>query len=800
MRKCGRIENKAVIEIEFMELRDRVLERAYANLNDRQREAVFTTEGPLLVLAGAGSGKTTVIVHKIAHLIQYGQAYHSPVHTQGFSAQELEFLEWYASGEVDELPPELTQHLGVNRVRPYHILAITFTNKAANELKQRLEARLGAEGADVYAGTFHSMCVKFLRRDAGQIGYERSFTIYDSADQQTVMKECLKELGIDDKKYPPRAVLSVISNAKDQLISPQTFADQNRSDVYLSTIGRLYQLYQRKLKANNGMDFDDLIVNTVRLLEECPEVLAYYQDRFQYILVDEYQDTNHAQYRLISLLAAKHKNLCVVGDDDQSIYKFRGADIQNILGFEQEFSGCKVIKLEENYRSTQTILDAANHVIQHNAGRKGKSLWTENGTGEKIFVYEAPYEHAEAQYVAQQIRKLDENLNNTVILYRVNAQSRVLEDALLKAAIPYRVLGGLRFYDRKEIKDLTSYLRLIQNHGDTVALRRVINEPKRGIGDATVDKAVQTAAQTGKTLFDICAQAADCPEIPAKAAAKLEQFAQMIQALRRELDDGMGLELFVRKVLRDTNMEPALKAEKTVENQTRLENLEEFISMVQEKVKEDAAITLEELLEEISLISDIDNYDEAQETVTLMTLHSAKGLEFPNVFLVGMEESLFPSARSFGDEEEIEEERRLCYVGITRAKRRLFLTYAKSRTLFGTTKYNQPSRFLSEIPAELMLRVVPQTRPAAPAYTPRREAAGFGDSVLLRSTGHAQPPESKKAECAFSAGDTVRHRKFGIGTVISAQQIGADALLKIRFGDTEKNLMAAYARLEKVES
>ena len=588
---------------------------------------MFATEGPLLVLAGAGSGKTTVIVHKIAHLIKYGKAYATEEIPQGLTEPEKEIMEWYASGEVDELPPNLTQYLSVEPVRPWQILAITFTNKAAGELKNRLATSLGPAGQEVFASTFHSACVKFLRRDIDKIGYERSFTIYDTADQQTVVKECIKELNIDDKKYPPRAVISAISNAKDKLITPDEFEELYQSDFYLSVIAKVYKLYQKKLKSNNGLDFDDLIVNTVRLLEEVPEVLEYYQNRFQYILVDEYQDTNHAQYKLVSLLASKHKNLCVVGDDDQSIYKFRGADIQNILGFEKEFAHCKVIKLEENYRSTQTILDAANQVIRNNQGRKGKDLWTSNGSGEPITLFTANNEHAEAYYIAKTINELGESFNNTVILYRLNAQSRVLEDALLKAAIPYRVLGGLRFYDRKEIKDLTSYLRLIQNHGDNVAFRRVVNEPKRGIGDATVEKAMIVAAREGLSIYDVCKRAMEFGEdIPSKSASKLESFANMIGHLRTQLDEGMGLELFVRLVMKETNMESALKAEKTIENQTRLENLNEFISMVQEAVKANAEITLEQLLEDISLVADIDNYDEAQETVTLMTLHSAKGL------------------------------------------------------------------------------------------------------------------------------------------------------------------------------
>ncbi|MBQ4145741.1 MAG: UvrD-helicase domain-containing protein [Clostridia bacterium] len=782
--------------MEFQEIRRKILEKEYPGLNKRQLDAVLHTEGPLLVLAGAGSGKTTVIVHKIAHLISYGKTDDGDM-PQGMTEQDLEIMSWYAEGELDELPPNLEKYLKNEPVAPWQILAITFTNKAAGELKERLIRKLGEAGGDIFASTFHSACVKFLRRDADKIGYEKSFTIYDTADQQTLMKSCLKELEIDEKKYAPRAVLAAIGSAKDKLIDPAEFEKLNRNDFYMSTIAELYDLYQRKLKLNNAMDFDDLIVNTVRLFEECPDVLNYYQKRFRYILVDEYQDTNHAQYRLVSLLAKAHENLCVVGDDDQSIYKFRGADIQNILGFEKEFGGCRVIKLEENYRSTQNILDAANNVIKNNSGRKGKNLWTSSGSGEKIELYSALNEHSEAYYIANSIRDLNSNLNDTVILYRMNAMSRVVEDALLKSAIPYKVVGGLRFYDRKEIKDLTSYLRLIQNHGDNVALRRIINEPKRGIGATTVDKVEAVSVKEGITMFEVCNKAELFEELKGKTGEKLMMFARMILSMRKELDEGMGLELFTKLVMEQTGMLAALKAEKTVENQSRIENLDEFVSMVQETVKNDAAVTLEQLLEDISLISDIDNYDEAQDTVTLMTLHSAKGLEFPNVFLMGMEEGVFPGIRSFGDEEEIEEERRLCYVGITRAKERLFLTRAQTRTLFGSTKYNPPSRFLDEIPPELMSAKEEKLK-ASPSFdfsAGTTSQVGFGKSAFLDK----KPEKKPESGVSYQAGDKVKHRKFGVGTVVSAQSMGADFLLIIDFpGEGQKKLLAAYAPIEKV--
>ncbi len=790
-----------MIEIEFISLRRKIIENDYKKLNDRQKEAVFTTDGPILILAGAGSGKTTVIINKIYHLIKYGSAYSSTNTPDGITEQDIELLGWYSDGELDELSPELAEYLCENPVKPYNILAITFTNKAAGELKARLTSSLGEMGNDVAAGTFHSMCVRFLRRDIDKIGYEKSFTIYDTADQQTVIKECIKELNVDDKNYPPKKVMSIISNAKDKLIGANEYSDGLQSDYYLKTVGDIYKLYQRKLKSNNALDFDDLICLTVRLFEENPDVLDYYQNRYKYILVDEYQDTNHAQYRLISLLARKHKNLCVVGDDDQSIYKFRGADIQNILGFEEEFPNCKVIKLEENYRSTQCILDAANSVIRNNDGRKGKELWTSNGQGDKINLFIGNNEHSEAQFIIDNIGRINESYNDYVILYRVNAQSRVIEDTLLRNAIPYKVLGGLRFYDRKEIKDISSYLRLIANSDDDVALRRVINEPKRGIGNTSIEKIAALAAENGISMFQVCERADEFSEFNSSSASKLKKFSDLIKGFEKELEEGMGLELFVKTVMKGSGMTDALQKEKTVENQTRLENLDEFITMVQEAVRENNDITLAQLLEDISLVADIDNYDEAQESVTLMTLHSAKGLEFPNVFLVGMEESLFPSARSFGVQEELEEERRLCYVGITRAKKRLFLSAAKQRTLFGQTKYNKPSRFLDEIPAELIDKTedAPAYSHSAQLFTKAAPArsGGFGDSSLLKK--EAKPVGERRSSVAYRAGDKVEHRKFGVGTIVSAQEMGKDCLVVVDFdGVGRKKMMAAYANFKKI--
>ncbi len=783
----------------FIDIRKNIIKKEYSRLNAKQFEAVVTTEGPVLVIAGAGSGKTTVIVNKIAHLMTYGKAYLSNSVPAGISEEELEILDWYSKGEIEEIPPQLEEYLRIEPVKPYNILAITFTNKAAAEMKERLTAKLGAPGEDIWASTFHSACVRFLRRDIDRIGYEKNFVIFDTADQQTVIKDCLKELNLDPKQYAPRAIGSAISQAKDELLSPDDYAEVFKADFYKTLVAKVYKLYQRRLKQCNALDFDDLIMCTVRLFEENSDVLEYYQNKFRYILVDEYQDTNHAQYRLVGLLAARHRNLCVVGDDDQSIYKFRGADISNILGFEDDFEEARIIKLEENYRSTQNILDAANKVIGNNTGRREKALWTQNGEGDLLTLFNGKNEFEEARFIGEKINELHENgdsYNDFVVLYRMNAQSRVVEDTLLRMAIPYRVLGGLRFYDRKEIKDLTSYLRLVQNVHDNVALRRIINEPKRGIGDVTVDKMSVCADENGISIFEVCKNIGDYPEV-SRNAAKVKPFVDMILMLTEKKNNTENLADFVREVLEASGMLTALDAEGTVESQTRTENLKEFVSMVQETMKEKPETTLEDLLENISLVADIDNYDEAQETVALMTLHSAKGLEFKNVFLVGMEEGIFPGVRSLGTQEEMEEERRLCYVGITRAKKRLFLSFADTRTLFGTTKYNIMSRFLKEIPKDLIQMF----------KTERREFAEFENTaerkpVMDKSSFSFDKPKTAPANNAalsFVPGDRVAHRKFGEGTVVEAKAIGADMFLKVNFESVgEKNLMAAYVQLEKL--
>ncbi len=783
----------------FFDIRKKIIANSWNNLNNKQLEAVVNTEGPLLIIAGAGSGKTTVIIHKIAHLMIYGKAYFDTA-MPDISEEELEILDWYSKGEIEELPPELLSYLSVKPANPYNILAITFTNKAATELKTRLSAKLGAKGEDVWASTFHSSCVKFLRRDIDRLGYEKNFVIFDSADSQTLIKECMKDLNIDSKEFTPKAIAGAISQAKNELITPEDYKDIFKTDFFKSVVGRIYTIYQNRLKKYNALDFDDLIMCTVKLFEENPDVLKYYQNKFKYILVDEYQDTNHAQYRLVSLLAAKNKNICVVGDDDQSIYKFRGADISNILGFEDEFENAKTIKLEENYRSTQNILSAANEVISNNRGRKSKKLWTNNGSGELVTVYNASNEHDEAKYIADKIAELHlqgETYNDFAILYRMNAESRVVEDTLLRSAIPYKVFGGLRFYDRKEIKDLTSYLRLIQNPQDNVAFSRIVNVPKRGIGDTTVDKILNLADENGQSAFEIALNASQYTEL-SRSTAKIGAFTGLVSGLIEKKNSQMGLEEFIKDVMYDSGLISSLEAENTVESRTRIENLKEFLSMVQETVKQEPETELETLLENISLVSDLDNYDDDQETVTLMTLHSAKGLEFKNVFLVGLEEGIFPGLRSMNTDEEMEEERRLCYVGITRAKQRLFLTYAETRTLFGTTKYNMKSRFLKEIPKDFL-----NEEKYISANDELFGYAGFKKPQMDKSMFKTMPQKPiydvADEELDFSVGDRVKHRKFGEGTVLDAKALGADMFLRIKFDEVgEKNLMAAYVKLEKI--
>ncbi len=731
-------------------------------LNERQKEAVLATEGPVLVLAGAGSGKTTVLVNRIAYMISE------------------------------------------KHIRPWNILAITFTNKAAREMKDRIERLLGDTAKDMWIGTFHSVCVRILRSCIDLLGYSRDFVIYDTADTKTVMKECLRELDIDEKSFPVRNVLSIISNAKNDLMDAATFENVYKSDYRMSIIAKIYYRYQTKLRKNNAVDFDDIILNTVKILSENPDVLSKYQDKFQYILVDEYQDTNNSQYLLINLLAQANRNLCVVGDYDQSIYKFRGANIGNILNFEDDYSDVQKITLDQNYRSTQNILDAANSVISNNKGRMGKSLWTSNGDGNKVFVYTGTNEYDEARYIARQIKKhFDEqgSFSDCAILYRTNAQSRVIEEMLMRESVPYKVLSGLRFYDRKEIKDIIAYLRVVYNPNDDVSLARIINEPKRKIGNATLEKARNIAREKETSLYDVISHADDYPEFKT-AIKKLLGFSEIIQSLIK-LKDTVTIEDLTGRILNDTGYMPALVMEDTTESKTRIENLGEFISVITEFEKnEETGNTLGEFLENISLVSDIDGYDENEDSAVLMTIHSAKGLEFPIVFLSGLEEGLFPGMRSMESDDDIEEERRLCYVAITRAKEQLYITKTISRTIHGKTMPTTASRFFKEIPVEYLedkttlqpkVAKVMQDLGVRNAAAPKKEVymtKGFGSSV--KSSGSTDYSK-------FKAGDTVEHRTFGRGEILKATPCGNDCILEIQFESIGfKRLMAAFAKVKKI--
>ena len=717
-----------------------------SNLNDKQLEAVNTIDGPVLILAGAGSGKTTVLINRIGNMI-----------------------------ESKNIPP-------------WNILAITFTNKAANEIKERLELTLGEQALNINTGTFHSLCVRILRRDCEKLGYKSGFAIYDSADQLTLVKDCIKELGYNDKDFPPRLVLSIISDAKDKMITPSIFESDAGADYRLAKIAKIYTLYQSKLKRFNAFDFDDLIMQTVLLLEKNSDVLEFYQRKFRYIMVDEYQDTSHCQFRLVHNLAKAHNNICVVGDDDQSIYKFRGADISNILDFEKQFKNAKVIKLEQNYRSTKQILDAANEVIKNNKGRKSKALWTDKTDGDKIIGYEAQNEREEAYYI---VNKITELLNqgfsykDIAVLFRMNAQSRVIEEVFMNNSVPYRLLSGTKFYDRKEIKDIVAYLRLISNPDDDISLTRIINEPKRSIGKTTVDKLAVIASKYGISIYNVIKNISNYEDL-SKSAQKLLGFAKMIDELV-EMKNKVSLNELVSKMLDMSGYVLALEMENTVESKTRLENVKEFMSLVLEFEKNGETGTLEEFLEGVALVSDLDALDEENNAVVVMTLHSAKGLEFPAVFLTGLEDGLFPSQRSLTEEGGVEEERRLCYVGITRAKKKLFMLNSKSRMIFGSTTYQVPSRFLDEIPDTMIERT--GKKPASSStYTEKKFTTIFDRNAKI-NTGSSD----------FSVGERVSHAKFGAGTVLAVTPMGSDAKLQIAFDDAgTKNLMATFAKLTKL--
>ena len=707
---------------EYLALRDQYIEARFTKLNPMQRQAVFTTEGPLLILAGAGSGKTTVLVNRIANIIRFGSAHGSKELARPVTEQDLNDLRTAVAIGRD-LPRE-TAYLAVRPARPWNVLAITFTNKAAGELKERLRAMLGETlGGDVFASTFHSACVRFLRRDAERIGFPKSFTIYDSDDQQRVIKQIYKDLMIDDKFLPVKSAVSQISSFKDKLLSAEDIASEAPCDTKAALISKIYTTYAARLKKAGAMDFDDLIYHTVKLLQNDEEARRYYQDKFKYVVVDEYQDTSIAQFNLVRLLAGGSNNVCVVGDDDQSIYKFRGATIENILNFEQVFKGAKTIRLEQNYRSTSNILNAANSVIKNNAGRKGKTLWTQNGNGEKVHHYTASNEQDEASHLADIIGEhLREgaHLRDHAVLYRMNAQSNPIETYFARAGIPYRIVGGQRFFDRKEVKDINSYLAVIVNPRDDVRLRRIINEPARKIGATTIEKIGDLAAKNGVPMLEIIGHVREYPELQ-RAAAPLEKFYEIYRELC-DLSVTLPLDEFAGEVVKKSGYEAMLKAQKE-EGQTRLENLGQLISSVKTYVDQNGEdATLAGFLEEVALISDLDSYDQDADSVTMMTIHSAKGLEFPYVFVVGMEDGVFPGDMARYNEEDMEEERRLCYVAITRAKKELYLSSSRSRLIFGQTRRNPPSTFLSEIDSDLL----DETQSPELAYSGGGFGAGYG--------------------------------------------------------------------------
>lgn len=789
-------------------LRNRLMENEFSRMNNMQQEAVFTTKGPVLILAGAGSGKTTVLVNRIANLVSWGSAYNSGYFKEELSDDEIALIEDAAYNKT-EVPLEIKKKLFVNSAKPWQILAITFTNKAAGELKERIIARV-PEAADIWASTFHSSCARILRRYGDRLGYTNNFTVYDTDDQRRQMKEILKSMNVDEKILPHRSVLTEISRAKDKLQSPEDFAKEAFNDSRRITIAKAYAVYAERLKNSDAMDFDDLIYNTVRLFQENNDVLEYYQNLFKYIMVDEYQDTNMAQYRLISMLAEKNRNICVVGDDDQSIYKFRGATIENILSFEENYPDGKVIRLEQNYRSTQTILDAANGVIAHNEERKGKTLWTDNPKGDKIVVHTASSERDEAKYITDII--LDEvekgrKFSDFAVLYRTNAQSNIIEQNMARSGIPHRLIGGHRFYDREEIKDMTSYLQVVSNPSDNIRLRRIINKPKRAIGPATVDKASEIAAVTGESLYYVISHA-DQYEPLKRAVPKLQKFTKLIEDLIEyaEDEDTTICQLY-NEILERTDYIECLKKEKE-DSESRIENINELMTNIknyEDDNPEDA--TLSGFLEDIALLSDIDNYDADADSVVLMTLHSAKGLEFPVVFIPGAEEGIFPGMQSIANPNELQEERRLAYVGITRAKEKLYIIHAQERMLYGSTSRNMLSRFVNEIPKELaeVTSSVVKTSFASPtSYSSKSGAnSGFLNSTFAKANSFANKtypsPATPKKSASYKAGDQVMHKAFGKGMVVSATPMANDTMLEIAFDKVgTKKLMANFAKLEKI--
>ncbi len=790
-----------IIRERYLKAKRALFDKAYSSLNEKQREAVFTTEKPLLILAGAGSGKTTVLVKRIAFIIKYGNAYYNENVPDGMNEAQVASLE-----SALELPAEeIEQLLPVFISRPcppWQVLAITFTNKAANEMKTRLASVFSNDESiakDIWAGTFHSICMRILRKYGSRIGYSDGFTIYDTDDVKKLISSCLKKLNIDEKILSIKSVMNEISRAKDRLMDPKAFEEEAASDFRLSKIASVYREYQRILKDSNALDFDDIIMQTVRLLQTDDEAREYYQRRFRYVCVDEYQDTNRAQFVLTSLLSEGSRNLMVVGDDDQSIYKFRGATIENILDFDRTYRDAKVIKLEQNYRSTQNILDAANKVIKNNSGRKGKTLWTAKNEGEKIRLRRLDDQNLEARYITENINKMvssgERRYKDFAVLYRVNAQSNNLENVFARSGIPYRMLGGVRFSDRKEIRDIVAYLQLINNHADRERLLRIINEPKRKIGAKAIEAVIDIADAEGCSLFEVIRNSERYIAL-ANYKARFDDFANIIERLS-VLADEVSLDVLVRETLERTGYKQML-IDAGEQEAERLENLEEFISNVIEYQQNTEEPSLTGFLEENALVADVDRYDENADAVVLMTIHSAKGLEFPVVFLPGLEDGIFPGMQSILDPSELEEERRLAYVAITRAKERLFITHTKCRLLYGRTQYNPKSRFVEEIPSALIEEEgesTPQYMGAQRIAQPQPQTRKKAEELTL---GKPLVRNTQKAPL-FVEGDRVSHMTFGEGEILSVKPMGADTLYEIMFDNAgTKKLMATYAKLKKV--
>ena len=794
----------------YLDARRQVIEGDFKNLNDMQRKAVLATEGPLLILAGAGSGKTTVLINRIENLLRYGRASDSNEVPEDATEEDIQTM--LAGGD------EARRVAALDPVEPWRIIAITFTNKAAGELKDRLAAKLGPEANDIWAATFHSACVRILRRDAERLGFPANFTIYDTSDSQSVMKHVLRDLDMDEKVFQPRAVLGELSRAKDQYISPLEFAQnaEKSGDIRKRKMGQAAVEYSRRLFSAGAMDFDDLIYFTVKLLKEHADVRAYWQKKFRYVLIDEYQDTNKLQYMLATLLSGKWGNICVVGDDDQSIYKFRGATIENILSFEKQYKDARVIRLEQNYRSTGHILEAANAVIANNTERTGKNLWTDKGDGNKLLLYVTQNQDDEAQYVAGKILAgytQGMNFRDFAVLYRMNAQSNQLEYALKRNGIPYKVYGGMRFFDRAEVKDMLAYLCVIASPEDDLRLRRIINTPARGIGDRTVEQASAIAMREGKPLYEVIRHSNEYDELR-RAAPKLLAFTDMMEELRaasRELKPDELYDLLIEK----TGYVAALEKKGSAEDVSRIENIGELKTNIITYMKDTGDETLAGFLDDVALYTDLDSMEKDTDCVTLMTMHSAKGLEFPTVFIVGMEEGIFPGLRSIGEPEEMEEERRLCYVAMTRAQQMLYLTCARQRMLFGRTTSNLPSRFVEEIPPEHIDKggILPGKRRdlfnddhgtvPQPAYGSRSGQSGYGRAATqpARKPPVAAPRPAAKAVPDFKAGDRVNHKAFGPGTISKLTPMGGDALVEIEFdkmGTKRLMLRVAAQNMEKL--